>query len=147
METIFDTLIRQIESIKVDNVIEEVFKEDRILKKAAMLQRLQYLAGEAPDGGYYSGYSKYTEQDNPNRVTKVTAGDPLKFKNKGNFHKQLKAFADKDTIVIKSTAVVAAKLEEIYRDMLYGLNEASLEMLMYDVREISINKIKDKFKI
>lgn len=145
--TIFDELIVKINSVKIESVIEDVFQDEAILKKTAALQRLQYLDGEAPDGGYYSGYSKYTEADNPNRATKVSAGDPLKFKNKGNFHKQIKAYGNKDKIDIKSTAKVAEKLEEIYRDTLYGLNNASLEMLSYDVKSKTANLIRSKIGI
>ena len=90
IKTEFDAMIKNLRRIKPETILRRAVTQEA-LDVAADLNRAQLEKGELENGARTGGYKKATVARNNKRITKVTAGAPIKFKNTGKFHKSIKA--------------------------------------------------------
>ena len=95
IKTEFDTLILNLKRIKPETILKRSVTQEA-LDAAADLNRAQLEKGQLENGATTGGYKKATEGRNRQRITKVTAGQPIQFKNTGKFHKSIKAKITRD---------------------------------------------------
>jgi len=95
IKTKFDEIIKNLRRIKGETILKRSVNQEA-LDVAADMNRAQLEDGKLENGASTGGYKKGTVERNRERVTKVTAGDSVKFKNTGRFHKSIKAKITRD---------------------------------------------------
>jgi hypothetical protein len=94
-DTVIHDLVKELKRIKFETIYSRSV-DSEALEQAANLNRLQLEQGIVDTGSAIGGYKKATEAYNNVRKTKVSAGEPIKFKDTGDFHKSIKAKITRD---------------------------------------------------
>ncbi|MEY3421060.1 MAG: hypothetical protein RIR48_1349 [Bacteroidota bacterium] len=119
-DTVIHELIKQLKRIKVETVYSRSVSSDA-LEQASNLNRLQLEQGVLDSGEIIGGYKKATEGYNNVRTTKVIAGEPIKFKDTGAFHKSIRAKITRDG----DLALTSRSKKAIYaQDYVDGTNKS-----------------------
>lgn len=90
MKTIIDDLIKNLKRIKPETIYARSVSKEA-LDEAANANVDQLENSQLDNGQQIGGYSKATEAYNVKRKTKISAGNPIIFKDTGQFHKSIKA--------------------------------------------------------
>ena len=136
-DTVIHELIKQLKRIKFETIYSRSV-DSNALEEAANLNRLQLEQGIIDSGEIIGGYKKATEGYNNVRKTKVTAGEPIKFKDTGAFHKSIKAKITRDGDLALNSRSKKAIYAQAYVD---GTNKSGSVLGLTD------ENLKDWYKI
>jgi hypothetical protein len=114
-DTVVHELIKQLKRIKIETMYSRSV-DSQALEEAANLNRLQLEQGIVDTGSAIGGYKKATEAYNNVRKTKVSAGEPIKFKDTGAFHKSIKAKITKEGALALTSRSKKAVYAQSYVD-------------------------------
>jgi hypothetical protein len=113
--TVIHQLINQLRRIKPETIYARSVSGEA-LEEAANANRDQLEQGKLANNNNTGGYKKATESYNNSRKTKVSAGEPIKFKDTGAFHKSIKAKVKRDGTLELSSRSKKAQLAQDYID-------------------------------
>jgi plastocyanin len=143
IKTVFDDLIAELKRIKPETIYSRSVTTEA-LEEAANANRDQLDKGMLDNGQTTGGYAKNTETKyNDTRTTKVSAGDAVKFKDTGKFHKTIKAKVTRDG-EIKITS--ASKKLEYAKDYISGKSGNVLGLTDENLQAWYKQFVEDDFK-
>jgi hypothetical protein len=126
---IIEEIEQNFRALTLQKVTTPMFSRSDVIEISEELQRAQYQKGETALGKD-TIFGKYAQSTTTYpRATKVSAGDTIKLKDSGDFYRNIKAFGDKEGILMDNKDSKKELLEEAYGDSVIGLHEESISEL------------------
>jgi hypothetical protein len=134
---IIEELIRNINKLEPPRAYSKSVTKEA-LDASSDLNRDQLENSTLTDGSSIGGYAKATESYNNSRRTKITAGQPIKFKDSGGFHRSIRSKISKEgDLTLYSTSKKAIFAQD-YVDGKFSRGNANRSVLGLTIPNLHI---------